>query len=99
VLGFGSGGMSGAGLLPAGVLATWKVTRAVDLPVVGLGGVRSATDALQYLMAGASLVGIGTAAMQDPRLPERVVRDLGRWCERHDVRHLSDLIGSLQWPS
>jgi len=62
-LGFGSGGMSGAGLLPAGVLATWRVSRAVDLPIVGLGGVHSATDALQYVMAGASLVGIGTAAM------------------------------------
>jgi dihydroorotate dehydrogenase (NAD+) catalytic subunit len=98
-LGFGSGGMSGAGLLPAGVLATWKVTRAVELPVVGLGGVRSAADALQYLMAGATLVGIGTAAMQDPRLPERVVRDLGRWCERHGVPHLTDLIGTLEWPS
>jgi dihydroorotate dehydrogenase (NAD+) catalytic subunit len=99
VLGFGSGGMSGAGLLPAGVLAAWKVSRAVDLPIVGLGGVRSATDALQYLLAGATLVGVGTAAMQNPRLPEQVARDLARWCGRHGVTRLSDIIGSLEWPT
>ena len=99
VLGFGSGGVSGAGLLPAGVLATWKVSRAVHLPIVGLGGVRSATDALQYLLAGASLVGIGTAAMQSPRLPERIVAELGRWCGRHGVSRLTDIIGTLEWPT
>jgi dihydroorotate dehydrogenase (NAD+) catalytic subunit len=99
VLGFGSGGVSGAALLPIGVLATWKVTRAVALPVVGVGGVASATDALQYLMAGATLVGMGTAAMRDPRLPARVVRDLTRWCERHGVPALRDVVGSLEWPA
>ena len=97
-LGFGTGGVSGAGLVPVGVLATWRVRQAVQVPILGLGGVRSASDALQYLMAGASLVGIGTAAMQDPRCPERVVGDLGRWCERHGVRSLTDLIGTLEWP-
>lgn len=95
-LGFGTGGVSGAGLLPVGVLATWKVRRATTLPVLGLGGVRSADDALQYLMAGASLVGMGTASMQDPRAPERVVRDLARWCAREGVGSISDVIGALQ---
>ena len=98
-LGFGSGGVSGAGLLPVGVLATWKVSRAVRVPLVGLGGVSSAEHVVQYLLAGASLVGVGTAAMQDPRLPERLVRDLARWCERHGVRSLADLIGALEWPA
>ena len=96
-LGFGSGGASGAGLLPVGVLATWKVRRATGLPVLGLGGVRSADDALQYLMAGASLVGVGTAGMQDPRAPERIARDLGRWCAREGVRSIAEVVGSLQW--
>ena len=99
MLGFGSGGASGAALLPIGVLATWKVTRAVALPVLGVGGVTVATDALQYLMAGATLVGMGTAAMRDPRAPERLVRDLGRWCERHGVRSLAEVVGTLEWPS
>jgi dihydroorotate dehydrogenase (NAD+) catalytic subunit len=97
-LGFGTGGVSGAGLLPVGVLATWRVRQAVRVPILGLGGVRSATDALQYVIAGASLVGIGTAAMQNPRLPERIVRDLGRWCDRHGVRSIGDLVGTLEWP-
>ncbi|MDQ3515907.1 MAG: dihydroorotate dehydrogenase, partial [Gemmatimonadota bacterium] len=73
-LGFGSGGVSGAGLLPVGVLATAKVRKAVAVPLIGVGGVASAEDALQYLIAGASLVGVGTAALRDPRLPERIVR-------------------------
>ena len=99
VLGFGSGGVSGAALLPVGVLATWKVSRAVKLPILGIGGVASATDALQYILAGASLVGIGTAALRNPRVPERIVDDLGRWCDRHGVRHLSELVGQLEWPA
>lgn len=100
-LGFGSGGASGAGLLPAGVLATWRVRKATDgrLPIVGLGGVRSADDALQYLMAGASLVGVGTASMQDPRAPERIARGLERWAAREGVRSLDEVIGALEWPA
>ena len=96
-LGFGSGGVSGVGLLPVGVLATWKVSRAVQVPILGIGGVSSATDVVQYLLAGASLVGIGTAAMQNPRLPERIVRDLERWCDAHGVRSVSELVGQLNW--
>jgi dihydroorotate dehydrogenase (NAD+) catalytic subunit len=98
-LGFGTGGVSGHALLPIGVLATWKVRKAVSVPLVGLGGVSCADHVLQYLLAGASLVGIGTAAMRDPRLPERVVRDLARWCERHGVTSLAELVGTLEWPS
>jgi dihydroorotate dehydrogenase (NAD+) catalytic subunit len=97
VLGFGSGGVSGSAILPVGVLATWRVSRAVSLPVIGLGGVASAADALQYIIAGASLVGVGTAAMRDPRTPERIARDLHRWCERQGVASLSDVRGTLEW--
>ena len=98
-LGFGSGGVSGAGLLPVGVLATWRVRQAVPVPLIGVGGVSSAADALQYVVAGATLVGIGTGALQDPRLPERIVRDLDRWCARHGVARLADLVGTLEWPT
>ena len=95
-LGFGTGGVSGTALLPVGVLATWKVRRAVRVPLLGIGGVGSAADALQYILAGASLVGIGTAMLRDPRAPERVVRDLARWCEKNGVGRLADLVGSLE---
>ena len=98
-IGFGSGGVSGHALLPVGVLATWKVSRAVTVPLLGVGGVASASDAVQYLLAGATLVGVGTAALRDPRAPERIVRDLARWCDRHGVRSVSELVGTLQWPA
>lgn len=98
-LGFGTGGVSGPGLLPVGVLATRKVRQAVRVPIIGVGGVSSATDILQYIIAGASLVAIGTAALKDPRLPERLVRDLERWCEDHGVSAIESAIGTLEWPS
>jgi dihydroorotate dehydrogenase (NAD+) catalytic subunit len=97
MLGFGSGGMSGPGLLPVGVLATWRVSRAVNAPIIGIGGVRTANDALQYMIAGASLVGVGTAAMRDPRAPARIVKELDRWCAQHGVRSLSEVVGTLEW--
>ena len=94
-LGFGTGGVSGTALLPVGVLATWKVRQTVAVPLLGIGGVRSAEDALQYIVAGASLVGIGTAMLRDPRAPERVVRDLARWCASNGVERVRDLVGTL----
>ncbi len=96
-LGFGTGGVSGPGLLPVGVLATYKVARAVDLPVVGVGGISKAADVVQYVIAGASLVAMGTAAMQEPRLANKVVRDLEKWCAQRAVKSLADLRGTLQW--
>ena len=98
VLGFGRGGVSGAALLPVGVLAAWRVTREVSVPVIGVGGISEAEHALQYLLAGASLVAVGTAAMRDPRTPERIVRGLARWCERHGVATIADIVGTLEWP-
>ena len=75
-LGNGSGGLSGPALLPIGVLATRRVREQVGMPVIGVGGVRSVSDAREYLGAGASLVAIGTAALADPRLPVRIAREL-----------------------
>jgi dihydroorotate dehydrogenase (NAD+) catalytic subunit len=98
-LGFGTGGVSGPGLLPVGVLATHKVSKAVRLPVIGVGGISRASDIVQYVIAGASLVAVGTAAMQDPRLPEKLVDDLEKWCSKHEVSSLTELRGSLTWES
>jgi dihydroorotate dehydrogenase (NAD+) catalytic subunit len=78
-LGHGHGGISGPSLLPLGVLAVSRIVdRTGGMPVIGVGGVRSAADVRQYLRAGASLVAMGTGAMADPRLPERIVRELER---------------------
>ena len=98
-LGFGTGGVSGTALRPVGVLATWKVRQAVRVPLLGIGGVATAEDALQYVIAGASLVGMGTAMLRDPRAPERVVQGLARWCSVHGVARIADLIGTLEIPA
>ena len=98
-LGFGTGGVSGPGLLPVGVLAVWKVSKAVSVPLIGVGGITSGTDAIQYLMAGASLVAMGTAALRDPRAPGRVISEMREWCERHHVKSLTEVVGSLEWQS
>ena len=75
-LGNGFGGVSGPALLPIGVLATRRVVERTGLPVIGVGGIRTADDARQYLAAGAVLVAVGTAALADPRAPERIAREL-----------------------
>ena len=77
-LGNGFGGVSGPALLPIGVLATRRVVERVGMPVIGVGGIRTAADAREYLAAGAALVAIGTAALADPRVPQRVARELAR---------------------
>ena len=75
-LGNGAGGLSGPPLLPVGVRMTKIVREATGLPVIGVGGIRSGGDARQYFQAGASLVAVGTAALADPRAPERIAREL-----------------------
>lgn len=94
VLGGGTGGVSGPGILPMGVYSVWRVRQTVDVPIIGVGGIRSGEDAVQYLLAGASLVQIGTAAFGDPRVPERVLKDLRRYARRHGIEHVRELIGA-----
>jgi dihydroorotate dehydrogenase (NAD+) catalytic subunit len=67
--------MSGPALLPVGILATQRVHQRTGLPVIGTGGIRVAEDVAQYLDAGASLVAVGTAALADPRCPERLAAE------------------------
>jgi len=98
-LGFGTGGVSGPGLLPVGVLAVWKVSRVVPVPIIGVGGVTKGTDAIQYMMAGARLVAVGTAALRDPRAPDRILGEIQNWCEKHSVRDVNEIVGSLEWQS
>ncbi len=78
-LGFGRGGVSGPALLPVGVLATQQVHERTGLPVIGVGGIRTLDDVDQYLAAGAALVAVGTAALGDPRLPQRLAAE---WAAR-----------------
>lgn len=94
VLGAGTGGVSGPAVLPMGVHAVWQAARRVDVPIIGVGGIRSGADAVQYLLAGASLVEIGTATFADPRAPERVLEELRRYGARHGIENLRELVGA-----
>jgi dihydroorotate dehydrogenase (NAD+) catalytic subunit len=93
-LGAGSGGLSGPPLLPVGLKVTRLVAARTAKPVIGVGGVRTGADALQYLEAGARLVAIGTAAMADPRTPERVARELAALLRRRGAGAVGDVVGS-----
>jgi len=90
-LGAGQGGMSGLGLRPAGLLAVRKARSATHLPLVGLGGVGSGSDAVAYARLGASLVAIGTASFAEPRAGERIVAELGAWGRASGIARWDDL--------
>ncbi len=99
-LGFGTGGVSGPALLPLGLLSTWRVSQALPgVAIIGVGGISSGRDAAQYMLAGASLVAVGTAALRDPRAPERIASEFAQWERRtlHNSEH-STLVGTLRWP-
>ena len=94
VLGAGTGGVSGPGILPMGVHAVRQARRRVGVPILGLGGIRSGEDAVQYLLAGASLVQIGTASFADPRAAERVLSELTRFGSSQRVAAVGELVGA-----
>jgi dihydroorotate dehydrogenase (NAD+) catalytic subunit len=94
ILGAGSGGVSGPAILPMGVHAVRSARTRVDVPIIGVGGIRDGADAVQYLLAGASLVQVGTASFADPRAAMRVLSALKRYMHRHGVAHVRDLIGA-----
>ena len=99
VLGGGGGGLSGPAVHPVAVRAVYECRAAFpDAPIVGVGGVSSGEDAAELLVAGASAVQVGTATFADPRAPARVLAGLGRWCRRHSVSTLTELIGAAHDP-
>src|SRR5690606_37312054 len=94
VLGAGTGGVSGPALLPIGVHAVWQARQRVDVPLIGAGGIRTGADAVQYLLAGASLVQVGTASFADPRASLRVLQQLERYGDDAGIADLAALIGT-----
>jgi dihydroorotate dehydrogenase (NAD+) catalytic subunit len=96
VIGSVTGGISGPAIRPMGVYATWKVASRVRIPVIGIGGICTAQDAMQYILAGASLVQIGTAMFVDPYSAPEAVAGLRALCERQGTESLSELIGALE---
>lgn len=91
VLPLGTGGLSGPAIRPVGVALTWKVSRAVDIPVIGMGGIMTADDAIQYLLAGASAVQVGTGTFVDPRIPGAVLAGIEEYCEKEKIGNINSL--------
>lgn len=90
-----TGGLSGPAVKPVAVRMVWQVSKAVGIPVVGLGGIRSAADALEFIMAGASAVQVGTANFIDPSVTMQIIEGLTEYCERHGVDKITDLRGII----
>ena len=94
ILGAKRGGLSGPAIRPIAVRAVFATYDAhPELPIIGVGGIYSAEDALEFILAGATGLQIGTAIFRDPRICKKVIAGLSKWCERHEVQKISDLIG------
>jgi dihydroorotate dehydrogenase (NAD+) catalytic subunit len=94
MLGTGSGGLSGPAIRPIAVHLTYQVAQAVSIPIIGAGGVTSANDALEFLMAGASAVQVGTATFADPLAPIKVIEGLASYVAEHGLSSIRDVIGA-----
>ena len=94
ILGTGSGGLSGPAIRPIAVHITYQVAQAVSIPIIGAGGVTSAEDALEFLMAGASAVQVGTATFADPFAPLRVIEGLAAYVRANGLTSIRDIIGA-----
>ena len=95
-LAMGTGGLSGPAVRPVGVACVYKAARAVRVPVIGLGGIMRAEDALQYLLAGARAVQVGTGTFVDPRTASRVIAGLRAWMEESGVGRVEEIGGLLR---
>ena len=90
-----TGGLSGAAVRPVAVRMVWQVAKAVSIPVVGLGGIMNGRDAMEFILAGATAVEIGTANFIDPAVTVKVVDYMEEYCRRHGVADIKELIGAL----
>ncbi len=90
-----TGGLSGPAVKPVALRMVWQVAKAVKIPVVGLGGIMTATDAIEFLLAGATAVQIGTANFVDPTTTMRVIEGIEDYCARHNITDINEIIGEL----
>jgi dihydroorotate dehydrogenase (NAD+) catalytic subunit len=98
-LAFGTGGLSGPAIRPIAVRMAWQAARAVRIPVIGIGGIGSAEDALEFLVAGCRAVQIGTANFVDPGIYARILGGLESYLRRHRLESIDDVVGTLRYPA
>ncbi|HJQ70790.1 MAG TPA: dihydroorotate dehydrogenase [Blastocatellia bacterium] len=97
-LNFGTGGLSGPAIRPIAVRMVYEVAQAVKVPLIGIGGIASASDALEFIIAGATAVQIGTANYYDPRVTIKVLDGLAEYCQNRAIPSISSLTGSIIKP-
>lgn len=90
-----TGGLSGACVKPIALRMVWQTYHAVKIPIVGLGGIMNATDAIEFILAGASAIEVGTANFIDPQISEKIVYGIDEYLEKNNIRSISELIGEL----
>src|SRR6266571_7715454 len=88
-------GLSGPGIKPIAVRMVYEASESVQIPVIGMGGISTAADVIEFMLAGATAVQVGTASYWDPRATEKIAIELGHWCVEHEVSKISDLTGGL----
>ena len=90
-----TGGVSGAGVKPIAVRMVYEAAHAVKIPVIGMGGITCAEDAIEFLMAGATAVQVGTANFTDPYAMPKIIKGLNEWCDKHGIANVADLTDTL----
>ena len=96
MLSISTGGLSGPAVKPVAVRMVWQVAKAVDIPVIGLGGISTAADAIEFFMAGASAIEIGTANFLDPAVTVKVRDGINQWLDDHGCKSLSEIVGVVK---
>jgi len=91
-----TGGLSGPAIKPIALRMVWQVANAVKIPVFGMGGIMNATDAIEFMLAGASVVQVGTAVFKDPMIALDIVEGVREYLERHEMKSVKELIGALE---
>ena len=91
-----TGGMSGPAVKPIALRMVWQVAKAVNIPVVGLGGISNGTDAIEFMLAGASAIEVGTANFIDPAVTGKIVDEINAYLDRHGFSSVRDIIGALE---
>jgi dihydroorotate dehydrogenase (NAD+) catalytic subunit len=91
-----TGGLSGPAIKPIALRMVYETARAVSIPIIGMGGITTPEDVVEYLLAGATAVEVGTASYADPRAVERLARGLESWCRGHGVERVASLTGALE---
>jgi dihydroorotate dehydrogenase (NAD+) catalytic subunit len=94
-LSYGTGGLSGPAIRPIAVRMVYEVAKAVDVPLIGIGGIASTMDALEFLIAGATAIQIGTANYYDPTITMKVIDGLSARCQSENMVNISTLTGSI----